>query len=80
MSRRTRYEGTYALEGRFMSKFMGEWSPWAICATRGTEKAARREAKSLCREKTTIEQEFRLLHPDGTIMEEYTNAKNVLRG
>lgn len=80
MSKKTKYEGTFIIEGRYKSKVFGQWSQWMNCASRGTENSARREMSNLVAEKTSVEQEFRLLHPCGTIIEERNNAENVLRG
>ena len=80
MSKRTKYGGTFIIEGRYKSKVLGHWSQWVNCASRGTENSARRELSNLVAEKTAVEQEFRLLHPDGVTLEKRNNAKNVLRG
>lgn len=75
----SKYEGTYIIEFRYKSKAFASWSKWLSCASRGTEKAARKELKVLCGEKTCIEQEFRLIAPGGSIIQEISNVKNILR-
>ena len=74
---KAKYEGTFTVETRHWSLFTKDWSAWALCASRGTAAAAKREMNSMCRELTNLKQEFRILHPTGVILEEADNAKNI---
>ena len=74
-----KYDGTHIIEARHYSSFSRRWSPWYMCASRGTLKAAEREMLKMAKEETSIRQEFKLLNSRGEVIKEATNVKNLLR-
>lgn len=73
-----KYDGTHIIEARHYSGFSRRWTPWYMCASRGTLKVAERELSKMVAEKTSIKQEFRLLNPRGVVIKEADNVKNLL--